>query len=179
MFDYLRLLNQRNAMEGILTPDKACSHCKTVIPTGQKFCTSCGYPEEGSEQEKAKFHADRVMNQSKTNDAPKLIRQARNTLFAIGGITFLYGLYEYATMPDMAVLVAYLILTAIYVTLGFWSQRKPLISLVLGLLVYLTIHVLSALVEPETIVKGIILKVVIIFFLVKGINSALHLRKSR
>ena len=82
-------------MEEIIIPEKICSHCSTPIEVNQKFCTGCGYPEEGTEKEKAVYHADMVLAHSKSKDAPKLIRQARNTLFFIAGITLLFGIYAF------------------------------------------------------------------------------------
>ena len=80
---------------------------------------------------------------------------------------------------DSATLIASGILTIVYLALAYWSQQKPLIAMVLGLLVYLTTLVINAIVDPETIYRGIILKVLIIGFLGKGINSALQLRKNQ
>jgi len=77
---------------------------------------------------------------------------------------------------DSATLIATGILAVIYVVLGYWSQKRPLIALVLGLLVFLTIVVIDAILDPSTIYKGIIIKVLVIGYLAKGINSAMQLR---
>lgn len=166
-------------MEEIIIPEKICSHCSAPIEVNQKFCTGCGYPEEGTEKEKAVYHADMVLAHSKSKDAPKLIRQARNTLFFIAGITLLFGIYAFFVLEDSATLIAAALMAVIYLVLGYWSQQKPLVALVLALLLYATNIVLSAILDPATIYKGIILKIIIIVFLAKGINSALHLRKSK
>lgn len=164
-------------MEVSIPEELSCTHCETLIQKNQKYCPGCGYPQRGTAGEKSKFHADRILKNSKAKEAPKLIRQARNTLFVIAGITLLSGLFMFYFQDDIATLIAAVIMTAIYVILGFWSQQKPLIALVCALLLYLTNIVLSAVIEPETIYKGIIIKIIIIVFLAKGINSALHLRK--
>jgi len=166
-------------MEEAIIPEKICSHCSASLELNQKFCTGCGYPEEGTEKEKAVFHADRVMAHTKSKDAPKLIRQARNTLFFIAGLTFLYGIFIFFSQDDSFTLIAAALMAVIYLILGFWSQQKPLVALVLALLLYATNIVLNAILDPVTIYKGIIMKVIIIVFLAKGINSALHLRKSK
>ncbi len=158
---------------------RTCTKCEAVVPEGQKYCSSCGYPENGSIEEKAKFNAEAVMTRSKQREAPSRIRGARNTLFVVGGLMLLGGLVYYFLNDDIASLIAGGVLAIVFLILGFWSQQKPLIAIVLGLLVYLTNIVLAAIVEPSTIARGIIIKVVIIVFLIKGINSALHLRKSQ
>jgi len=164
-------------MEEILIPASSCSLCETSLATDQIFCTGCGYPENGTESEQSKFHANRAINKSKTKEADKRIKSARNTLFVIAGISFLYGVVLFFTLGDSSVLISAGILAIIYLILGFWSQQKPLMALVLALLVYLTTITINAIVEPTSLFSGIIWKVVIIAFLGKGINSALHLRK--
>ena len=144
----------------------------------QIYCSNCGYPEKGTVSEKAKFNSDEVLARYKAAEAPRQIKSARNTLFVIAGLAFLTGLFFYGIADDMATLIAGGILAIVYLVLGYWSQQKPLIALVLGLLVYVTNMVINAIIEPETIYKGIIIKVVIIAFLIKGINSAMELRKS-
>ncbi|MEM7187643.1 MAG: hypothetical protein AAF466_13400 [Bacteroidota bacterium] len=143
------------------------------------YCPACGYPQRGTAGEKSKFHARRVMSKSKANQAPVVIRQARNILFIIAGITFVYGLYLFFVYDDIASLIAAAVMTSVYVILGYWSQHKRLIALVLALLVYATNLVVNAIAEPDTIIKGVILKIIIIYFLARGINSALHLRRAQ
>ena len=155
-----------------------CKHCRKTVPESNAFCEHCGFPQQGTEAEKAKSHAERIISHSKSKEAPRLIRKARNTLFIIAGITLLFGAYYYISLDDLATFISMAILAVVYLMLGFWSQKKPLIALVLGLLVYLTTVVINGIVAPETIFKGIILKAIIIVFLIKGINSALHLRNA-
>jgi len=111
--------------------------------------------------------------------ARKEIKSGRNSLLIIAGLSFLFGVGYFFLHDDSATLIASGILSIVYLGLAFWSQQRPLIALVLGLLVYLTTIVINAIVDPETIYKGIIVKVLIIVFLSKGINSALQLRKTQ
>lgn len=165
----------------IQTPAEAthCSLCSAPLAADQNFCVNCGYPEKGTESEKAKFHADRVQNQRKQQFAKKELKTGRIILLVIAGLSFLSGLFYFFAMDDSASLIASGILSIVYLALAYWSQQKPLIAMVLGLLVYLTTIVINGIVEPETIHRGIIMKVIIIAFLGKGINSALQLRKNK
>lgn len=165
-------------MEDALPETLSCTHCGAIIKDEQKYCSGCGYPQRGSAGEKSKFHAHRIMKKSKAQDAPKVIRQARVILFVIAGITFIYGIFLFYFRDDMASLIAAAIMSAVYVILGYWSQQKPLIALVLALLLYATNLVLTAVIEPDTLYKGFVLKAIIIYFLIRGINSAMHLRKA-
>jgi hypothetical protein len=163
--------------EEIIALPEVCKQCQTILKDEHTYCPSCGYPQRGTAGEKSKFHANRVMNKSKASQAPKVIRQARNILFFIAGITFLYGIFLFYSLDDMAALIAAAVMSSVYVILGYWSQKKPLIALVLAVLVYATNMVINAIAEPDTLFKGIILKGIIIYFLARGINSAIHLRR--
>ena len=69
------------------------------------------------------------------------------------------------------------ILVAAFVGLGFWARTKPVGALISGLSLYLIIHLLNAIVEPMSILSGIIAKVLIIGYLIKGIRSVLEADK--
>ncbi len=165
-------------LEESITLPEVCKQCETVLKDEHTYCPSCGYPQRGTAGEKSKFHAERVMNKSKANQAPKVIQQARTILFVIAGITFLYGIILFFSHDDMASLIAAAVMASVYVILGYWSQQKPLVALVLALLVYATNIVINAIAEPSSIHRGIILKGIIIYFLARGINSAIHLRRA-
>jgi hypothetical protein len=79
----------------------------------------------------------------------------------------------------LAELLAGGIIFLIFLGLGFWSQSKPQVAILLGLLVYLSLIILSAIIDPSTLARGVIVKVVIIIFLGKGLNSARELKKQQ
>lgn len=165
--------------EEIIALPEICKQCETVLKDEHTYCPSCGYPQRGTAGEKSKFHANRVMTKSKANQAPVVIRQARNILFFIAAITFLYGIFIFYSHDDIATLIAAAVMSSVYIILGYWSQQKPLIALVLAVLVYATNMVVNAIAEPDTLFRGLILKGIIIYFLARGINSAMHLRRAK
>lgn len=65
------------------------------------------------------------------------------------------------------------LLAGIMVALFFWAKRSPFPATLTGLCVYLVVLVLNAVVEPATLLKGVVLKVLIIAGLVGGMNAAL------
>src|SRR5690606_15158409 len=159
--------------ELIIAP-RVCSECNSEMQLEQKFCNDCGYPEGGTTQEQSGFHARQVMKKRGHSEASSTIKKGRNTLFVISAIAFLSGLYYFFKLDDSSVLIVNTVLSISYLCLGFWSQKRPLVALILGLMVYLTTLVLTGLIEPETIYKGILLKIFILVYLGKGINSALQ-----
>lgn len=119
------------------------------------------------------------MKAQKVKDAPKVIKNARTLLYVVAGITFLHSIIMYFGNATTDIFISNGILCLTYLVLGFWSQKKPLIALILGLMVYGTVIVINALVEPESMYKGIILKVIVVIFLIRGIHSAIELRRIR
>ncbi|WP_299676417.1 hypothetical protein [uncultured Dokdonia sp.] len=156
-----------------------CSLCASAMEEHYIFCISCGYPEKGSEEEQTKFHARRILDVRNSSDARQGITGARNILFIIAGINFLWGIYYFfQSDQDLSLLIYFTILSVIYLVLGYWSQQKSLIALILGLLVYLTVIVLGAIYEPSSIITGLLLKVFVIVYLARGINAALQIKNT-
>jgi len=61
---------------------------------------------------------------------------------------------------------------AIFIGLGVYSYKKASLALIIGLLVYIAVIVLLFAVDPSTIIKGIIWKVLIISSLIFSIKTA-------
>jgi type III secretory pathway component EscR len=156
--------------------ESACSFCKKPIEEDVIFCPHCGHPENGTEKERAQFFAKRAMNKNKAIDAKDKISSARNTLFVLAGIMVLFGIIIYGSTNSVLDLGINLFFAFIYLVLAFWSEQKPFIALLIGLFLYITLIVINAIIDPVTLVRGIIWKVLIISYLGKGIYSALEAR---
>ncbi len=154
-----------------------CTHCEHAITQETAFCPECGYPEKGTEQDVAKFYARRAMAKNQNRDAAEKINSARNTLFVIAGVVMLFGFISFFRYDDFTLLIANFIVCSIYILLGFWTKQKPLIALLLGLLLYVTTVVISAIIDPVTLLGGILWKVLIIGYLGKGIYSASSIKQ--
>ncbi len=107
----------------------------------------------------------------------KHIRQARNSIFVAAGIlginliilaAAVSSSYEYLWL-DFLIWGVFIIG---FILLGFWTKKKPYYAIIGALILYGIFIALNAWIDPSTIVKGIIMKIIIIVFLVKGINDA-------
>ena len=112
-----------------------------------------------------------------TQGYDKHIRQARNAIFLTAGLLALNlavlaanapGYYEYLWI-DIAIWGAFI---AGFIVLGLWTKKKPYSAIIGTLILYALFIILNAVVDITTIYKGLIFKVVIIIFLVKGLNDA-------
>ena len=167
-------------MENELTVDVnelACYVCKTPMNADEVYCPECGYPEKGTDKEKAQFHARNAMQKNQHMDADQKIKSARNVLYVIAGIILVFGFISFFSDQDVAVLVTNVILGAIYLVLGSWTSKKPMVAILLGLLLYLTTIIISAIFDPSTIIRGVIFKILIIAYLAKGLYSASSIKK--
>jgi hypothetical protein len=68
-------------------------------------------------------------------------------------------------------------LAAIYLGLFFWARRNALGATVTALILFITVHVINAVVEPETIHKGILVKILFVAALGAAISAAQRERK--
>ena len=165
-------------MEDIITQEANCSFCeKEINPSNATFCNHCGHPENGSDEQRAKFFAKRAVDKTKNIDADKKIKSARNTLFILSGIVALFGFLTYNNSNEIIDLAVNLILSFIYLILGFWSEKKPLIALLSGLLLYITVIVISAIILPTSLISGLLWKIIILSYLGKGLYSASSIKK--
>lgn len=118
----------------------------------------------------------RVAEEGKTE-----VTKARNALFIIGGFYVLMGFAEAFLLDGHELLFGIIdwIIAGVFIGLGFWTNSKPFVSLLIGLIFYVCLVLLFFAVEPETILRGIIWKVVIIVVLVKGIMNAMEEEKNK
>jgi hypothetical protein len=63
-------------------------------------------------------------------------------------------------------------MAAIFIGLGVWSYKQASLALIIGLIVYVAVIILLAFLDPSSIIKGIIWKVLIIYSLVYSIKTA-------
>jgi prepilin signal peptidase PulO-like enzyme (type II secretory pathway) len=106
----------------------------------------------------------------------KHIRQARNTIFVVAAIQFIFALVSmFATEDVTAKWLTFGIATfiaLIFVALALWTKKKPYTAILLALIIYCLLILIYAVSEPLSILKGIILRVIIIMYLARGLKNA-------
>lgn len=107
------------------------------------------------------------------------ITKARNALFIIGGFYVLVGFAEAFLIDGHELLYGIIdwVIAGVFIGLGFWTNSRPFVSLLIGLIFYVCLVLLFLVVEPATFIRGIIWKVVIVVVLVKGIMNAMEEEK--
>jgi hypothetical protein len=149
-----------------------CYCCKTSYTESDKFCGNCGYPLQGTPEEQKKFSVNYTLNHFAKEDAKARVKEARIVLFVISAFTVLSAIMLYAKEEIAILLVINLIIAALYAGLGFWAKYRAFPAILTGGLIYVSIILLSAFLDPLTIFRGIILKILFIGAFIKASYGA-------
>ena len=105
----------------------------------------------------------------------KHIRNARIMLFVLAGLFLLslVGLLPFDDNPVKIVLAVIIVLfAAAYVALAFWTKKKPYTAILTALILFISLEVLSFLLQPASLFQGWILKLIVILLLILGLRNA-------
>lgn len=181
------------------TPIK-CAACATVAKPYDRYCGSCGKAMptaedyEHQKNVKASTSAIKVLavlflvfgiamffvtkGQSESALA-KLEGMNPDSTFPtpIEGKTYTVGeLKKQLAWEPWGVLIVNLILATVMAALSLWARRSPLPAVLIATATYAVIVVANGIVDPATIGQGLLMKIIIIAFLIRGIKAALALR---
>jgi len=154
-----------------------CSKCATILGENDKFCNSCGFPENGSEEEKKKYEYSIKLKKDVIEDANKRLKNVKWVLYIIIGINVLAGIYYLTDDATFFDGLGSLIAAAIFTGCLFWVNKQPLAGILAAFVFWIVLQLLTIVVDPTTIIQGIILKVIFIAVFVKGIASARDVKK--
>jgi hypothetical protein len=140
-----------------------CPKCQTKNHGQASFCESCG-----------KSLAS--LREADDGIEKMLLKEARKGVWALGIVAVLQAGAALIFGPDMWPLW---VIAGVFALLALWAMKAPLIASVIGLGVFVSLHLVEAVADPHTIYKGIILKIVVIGLLVNAIRSGLTHRKFR
>ena len=104
------------------------------------------------------------------------IKKARTALFVTAALLLIGEVISVSMSglewtPLLIGIVA--IEVGIFIALGFWTKTKPYSAIIIGLIVFILYWILTIVVNgPEAAIKGIIVKIIIIVYLVQAIKPA-------
>lgn len=173
----------------------SCPKCHAAVKEDQTFCEACGVPlKEGAvRKETSSAPADLIPPKHQ-----KQIREARLAILLVAiltiGVAIFYWfqlqsemakvnsnpdlfLIEKAVTAAKAAIFGTLIVGLLFIGLFFWAKKNPFGASLIALIIYITNLVVAAAIDPETIPKGILLKVIIILVLGRGVQTGLAHRK--
>lgn len=161
---------------------KVCSVC-TNKSFNPKVGVTCGLTHEVANFEGtcSNFNEDAVAVKHETiasnynrSQNKGLINRGRFALFVVAGLYVLVGFYEAFVILGADILYGIIdwTIAAVFLGLGIWSYKKAFLAMIIGLSFYCLIILLLALVDPITIIQGIIWKILVIVWLSYGISTA-------
>lgn len=129
-----------------------CFICKkTDLDVGTKFCPECGFPQGGEEAEQKMFYRQHITQQMEYNEALKSVKGGQQTLFWTSGLCLLSGLIGSALSsaraedPNEATysLIGGIVLAVIFVGLGIMAKEQPLVAIISGFAIFITVNLLG------------------------------------
>jgi hypothetical protein len=104
----------------------------------------------------------------------KHIRNARIMLFIVAALT-LVNLFTLVPFDDPARIIGAVIVVVfagVFITLAFWTRRKPYTAILTALIVFCALQLLNFLASPGSLFQGWLLKLAVILLLVLGLGNA-------
>lgn len=154
----------------------SCPACKKENPKIAIFCETCNYPFEGAEKEKA-IHIGRfVTKKGVTIDSEIQINRSRSILFIIAMVNGLAIAMSIANSVDYSIedYVFNIIITSVFILCAITIKKNPFVKILIPLLLLLFVNLLNFIVDPNTLLQGIVLKVIYI----GSLSCSLYLVKS-
>lgn len=158
-----------------------CSSCFSPADNLDFFCPVCGYPLKGTEDVQNEFLRERSFKQAELNEINKKVKSAGTTLYVLAAVFFGFGLVTFFIDKESdqatALLITNGVVGIIFIGLGYASKKKPLTAIISGMALFLLIQVLGFFEDPATLFKGLLIKIIIVGYLIKGMQSALAAEK--
>ncbi|NER14279.1 hypothetical protein GWK08_12570 [Leptobacterium flavescens] len=149
-----------------------CDNCKVEISPVEVNCEHCGYPIAGSEKEKAIFIGQQISNKATIAEAGKYRKRSAYVLYIVGALQLLSGALTYMQIGDIFVLLITMAIGVTFIAFGYFSSKRPLLFVALGLGLILSLYALDFVFDPASLTKGILWKIAIVGTLVYSlINS--------
>jgi hypothetical protein len=178
----------------------ACPHCGRLQQVLSAFCTGCGMATAaggtGPRIVGVKDIASSKAGQSlQSEQLAKQERKAFITLLVLGILNLVIGGIITAgafavaaqgkatSQTDLRILqvmgLANCVIGGIYVGLALWARKSPLPATITGLVIYISLLALNGILAPESLLGGLIIKVIIIAALANGVSAGLKHRQLR
>ena len=154
-----------------------CSKCKSELKENDVFCTNCGYPEKGTEEEIKKYNYSIKLKQDVIDDGKKKLKNVKILLYAIAGINFLYGVFYLTNELTFTDGLASLIAAGVFLAFVIWVNKQPLTGIIVAFIFWILLQLSVVLVDPVLLFKGLLLKAIFIGIFLKGISSAMDAKK--
>jgi hypothetical protein len=149
-----------------------CSQCLHANVRSSKFCESCG----ASLADVAA--AERMADESEAEVMLLEVNKARGAIGVVAILQVGIAVVFFALgKVDTTTLIVMLGIGGVFTGLWMWCKTNPLAASIVGLLVFSSLHLTEAIIDPKTIMSGIAVKIIVVVVLVKAIAAGLKHRE--
>jgi prepilin signal peptidase PulO-like enzyme (type II secretory pathway) len=109
----------------------------------------------------------------------KPVKRVRILLFIMAGLQLL-AIFTATDLPEpenWITMGLFVFLAGVFAVLAFWTKKRPYTAIITALSIYIVLHVLSAILEPASIVRGIIVKIIVVVMLVTALKNAKEIQQ--
>ncbi|MET1258637.1 hypothetical protein ABV409_04815 [Flagellimonas sp. DF-77] len=156
-----------------------CSFCKFEHKATDLVCPNCGLPFNASEEQKSKHITGIFRANESLQEVTHSLNRAKWVLFSLGlGMLLIlfYSFYKGSLLDDDFMIMAGL---SIFISIcGFAINDYPIKSVVLGTVFVIALFGYSIYLDPSSLFKGLILKILIFGSLYYAIKSAIEFDKA-
>lgn len=175
----------------------ACPHCGAENFTPGAFCESCGkaLPSASASGPRIVTDADATTSAGQTlvrKSLEKDMKKAFTALMVVAVLQTIFGpIMLFAQKkalevqnPGMEFRIepwAYGVVFGIAIAfwiLAIWSRKAPLPASIVGLVLFVTLHLIEAVADPTTIAKGLLVKIIVVVVLSQAIQASLKHRQT-
>lgn len=178
--------------------DAPCPHCGELNPAGAAFCESCGKALPAAATTGPRVvsagtaGATAAGHQLLEEDLRKQMKKASTALLVVAILQAIFGPVALMIMKRQAEQEAgpgvvleiqpfmYVIvfgLAGAFFALWLWSRVNPFAAAIVGLVLFVSLHLLDAVADPSSIMRGILVKIIVVVVLVKAIQAGAEHRK--
>ncbi|WP_339889154.1 hypothetical protein [uncultured Flavobacterium sp.] len=139
--------------------NKSCPSCKKESPSSYDSCSYCKFPFSGTEDEKSKHIGIFISQRRLLDKSAEEISKSKKLLYIITAFNVL-GLFlnNFDTLGLLITIVS----TAVILLCAIFLEKNPKLLTIIPLGMILFIYLINFLVEPDTLLKGIMFKILII-----------------
>jgi hypothetical protein len=135
--------------------------------------------DPGNQQEHILSDSIKDFNTDRILAIKKKIRKTRDAIFATAGLLLISDLLTMAMNDSFSFdsIVISLIISCVFVLLGVLTEKHPFPSILIALILFGCLWILQMIVlGPQSLLKGILVKGLIFYFLATGLGHARQVR---
>lgn len=146
-----------------------CWKCGREAKLSVAFCESCGA------RLKADLAVDAAVPGLTAAGVHKAGRDAAKALLAVAVLQVVFGavmIYGTNTLPPTPpVFFTVFGIGAAFFGLFLWARRNPFPAAVVGLVLFVSVHLFEAVMDPHSLYRGLIMKAIVIVVLARAVSQ--------